>query len=85
MTTGVEKPIALVPPQTPMALSLPTLMGSKRQGIREASLEFEVAAIMDQSALLNKLPQGVRELGLFAGAVDGLEARRYRGSRNKRK
>ena len=38
LATGVEKPRALVPPQTPMALSLSTSMGSTRQGSREASL-----------------------------------------------
>ena len=74
-----------MPPQTPMSLSLHTSMGSTRQGIREASLECEVAALKAQVALLNKLPQGVGELGLFSGAADGVEARRYRDSRNKRK
>ena len=60
-------------------------MGSIRQGSREASLECEVSALRDQVALLNKLPQGVGELGLFAGADDGVEARRYRDSRIRRK
>ena len=39
---------------------------------------FPIAALRAQLSLLNKL-------GLFAGATDGVEARRYRDSRNKRK
>ena len=35
--------------------------------------------------MLNKLPQGVGELGFFVGADDGVDARRYQDSRNKRK
>ena len=35
--------------------------------------------------MLNKLPQGVGELGLFAGDANGVEYRRYQDSRNKRK
>ena len=83
LATGANKPRALVTPQTPMVLSLPTSMGRKRQGRREASLECEVAALRAQVALLNKLPRGVGELGLFAGAADGVETRRYQDSRNK--
>ena len=72
-----------MPPQNPMAFSIPTSIGSTRQGSREASLECEVAALRAQVAFLNKLPQGVGELGLFAGSADGVEARRYRYLRNK--
>ena len=53
--------------------------------VNEASLECEVAALRAQVAFLNKLPQGVRELGYFVGTADEVEARRYRDSRNKRK
>ena len=53
--------------------------------VNEASLECEVAALRAQIAFLNKLPQGVRELGYFVGTADEVEARRYRDSRNKRK
>ena len=53
--------------------------------VNEASLECEVAALKAQVALLNKLPQGVGELGLFAGVNDGVDARRYQYSRNKHK
>ena len=82
MATGVEKLRDLVPPQTPIELSLPTSMESTRQGSRDTSLECEVAALRDQVDLLNKLPQGVEGLGLFSGAADGGEARRYQDSRN---
>ena len=85
LATGAKKPISLVPPQTPMVLSLPTSMVITRQGRREASLEYEVAALRAQVALLNKLPQGVGELGLFSGAADGVDSRRHRDSRKKRK
>ena len=51
-------------------------MVSTRKGIREASLECEVDPIRDQIALLNKLPQGVGELGLFVGDADEVETRR---------
>ena len=85
LTTRFENLRALVPPQTPMTLSLPTSIVSTRRGIREASLECEVAPLRDQVVLLNKLSQGVRELGLFAGAADGVETRRYQDSRKKRK
>ena len=44
---GANNPRALVTPQTPMSLSLPTPMVSTRQGNREASLECEVSALRD--------------------------------------
>ena len=83
MATGAEKPRPLATPQNPMELSLPTSMGITRQGIREASSECEVASCRVSVALLNKLPQGVRELGLFAGAADGVEASRNRDSKKQ--
>ena len=52
-------------------------MGSTRQGRWEASLECAVADLRSQVDLLNKLPQGVGESGLFPGADDGVEAKRY--------